>query len=59
MTRLEKIQNFTVEEMVDFIKANMSNYSCACCARDEYLCCGDCTSGIRDWLEKEENYERK
>ena len=54
-TRLERIRNFTVEEMTDFL----IDYGTGCqtCSRKHYDSChdieGGCYAHIKEWLESE------
>jgi hypothetical protein len=53
MTNYEKIKNFTLDEMADFIN---DCTGCSCCSRRDYEECMDvdnCATHIKEYLESE------
>lgn len=52
MTRFEKIKNFTLTEMTEFLSEHTG---CSCCVKRDLEFCGDvsCSHYIMKWLESE------
>lgn len=53
MTKLQQLQNLTLDEMAEFL---LEHTCCSCCTRRDYESCydvSDCKTHIKEWLESE------